>query len=183
MTKKTLFTTDDIIAAGKALEIGRPGRDVEPWLIYKRLGTRGNYERVKSIWEKHVADSKDQPDDAIEADCIPGKFRESLDALFGSFGTGIDALLAQYDAHLSGQFNRQIRILQEDHARELANQREEAEFWRNRALDAERTLAESEENNEKGKGKANPVRTRRTAAKIEPAPPQEAQLGQMSLQV
>lgn len=181
MSKSTLFSVEDIIETGKSLEIEKPGRDVTPWQIHKKLGNRGNFERVRVIWEKHVEDRKGQPDEEFEADCIPVKFRESLDKLFGDFGTGIDMLFAQYDAHLSGQFNRQNRVVQDAHDTEIIEQKEETAYWRKRALEAERLFEEKAGKQQVG-AKAKPSRQRGTP-KDEPEPTDEPLPGQMRLAV
>lgn len=179
MSRKPIFTNDQIIKAGEALERETPGREIDAWRVYDRLGLRGKFERVQEIWNAH-RDARKGNDSSVSEyeEPMPDQFRADLDKLFGDFGNGIEGLFKRYDSHISSQFNRQIRILQEDHSRVVAEVREELAFWQNRAAALEQELEVKAP-----KGNARAPKTRGVAEKSPKTPPSESLPGQMSLQV
>ncbi|MFC2966818.1 hypothetical protein [Acidimangrovimonas pyrenivorans] len=143
MSRKPLYTNEQIIEVGEALERAHPGREIDAWRVYDKLGLRGKYERVREIWDTHreARKEKGSPAESYEK-IMPSHFRESLDKIFGDFGNGIEELFMNFDSHISSQYNRQIRILQEDHDKSLSELKEELAFWRNRASTLEQELGD-----------------------------------------
>jgi hypothetical protein len=130
---KSIYTPDEIVAAGEALE-QRNGTVVEPWEVYKALGERGKFDRIKTVWEEHLAARRVTPSARAEAQ-LPSHAEAELMRALDRMRTSMQGLLSEQIAQLTAEHVEQVRILQRQHAEELARIHAQLEYWRERALE------------------------------------------------
>jgi hypothetical protein len=101
--RKAIFSKEDIIKAGQALE-KQEGRSVSGWEVFKAMGEKGKLSRFSEVWESHSANKTVQ---TIQEVTLPVDVEESLEA-------ALLALRGEFTGVLSGI----IRELQEEHLRQ-----------------------------------------------------------------
>lgn len=135
MTKATIHTEGEIIAAGEALE-RQEGR-VEPYKIFKALGGRGRFDRVREVWERHVA-GRGRPNKATPASGLPENLGAGIAKHVVILMEELNKVFGAHDAAVTADHVAQIQLVQRQHAkqsaRQLAEQEQEVAFWRDRAV-------------------------------------------------
>lgn len=71
---RSIHTAEDIIEAGEKLK-SADGGTAEAWEVFKSLGSRGKFDRVREIWDGHVA-AKSAAPATSEADLAVQLFQE-----------------------------------------------------------------------------------------------------------
>lgn len=136
---KAIHTRDAIIAAGQKLEIDNPGSNIEPWEIYKSLGSVGKFARLEDIWKAHQASLERQP--SVEREELPSDIDENLNVGLETLGTTVRQLFATYAAGLMADHVRQMQLAQKHHMDDVTKLRSQVEFWMETAFEAKEELA------------------------------------------
>lgn len=128
---KPLYSLEDIIAAGEQLEAGAAGASVLPWEVFQALGGRGKYDRVREIWEGHVAARSTTP--VSSATDLPAEVDAAIVRSLDTLGASIRQLFMSHFAGLAADHVQHLQLAHKQHANELASQGRELEFWRAKA--------------------------------------------------
>jgi|GEM_PF-2997712 len=139
---KALYSNEDIITAGEQLKAAAAGAPVLPWEVFQALGGRGKYDRVRDIWEGHVAARSSSP--VSQTAELPAEVDAAIVGGLDDLGASIRQLFLSHFAGLAADHVRQLQIVHKQHADDLARQGRELEFWRNKAT-AQSDLQEESE--------------------------------------
>ncbi|HDY94316.1 hypothetical protein LCGC14_0136960 [marine sediment metagenome] len=132
---KTINTHDAIIATGEELEAANPAAAIEPWEVYKALGSRGKFDRVRDIWTAHQASRVVGP--AVESEELPSDVTAALSAGLAILDSTIQKLFSGYVQGLTSDHVRQMQLAQNQHLVELNKLKSQLEYWMETALEAQ----------------------------------------------
>jgi hypothetical protein len=130
MTKSPIYDDHEIIAAGETIE--RQEGCVEPWKLFKALGGRGRYDRVREVWERHLA-SRGRPKAAATAAALPEPLANGIARQVCILMESLNEHFAEHDAAVTADHVAQLQLMQRQHANELEAKADEVQFWRERA--------------------------------------------------
>ncbi len=135
---KTINTHEAIFAAGEELEAANPSAVIEPWEVYKSLGGRGKFDRVRDIWEAHQASRSAIP--TVETEELPTDVAAALNAALATLEATICKLFVAHSAGLVSDQIRQMQLAHNQHSTEMNNLKSQLEYWRETALEAQEQL-------------------------------------------
>lgn len=125
MARKPIFTEEEIIEAGEALE-AEMGSNVSGWQIHQKMGGLGRPSRVEEAWQRHLAERETAAAHEVEVP-LPHPLQGSLETAVGRLQAGVEKLLRDQRRSLVEEHQRQLELQQRDHADEIAKARAEAE--------------------------------------------------------
>ena len=131
----TINTHDVIISAGEELEAANPTTVVEPWEVFKALGSRGKFDRVRDIWTAHQASRVEAP--TVESEELPSDVTAALSAGLAILDATIRKLFAAYAQGLTSDHVRQMQLAQNQHLVEVNKLKSQLEYWMETALEAQ----------------------------------------------
>lgn len=136
---RPLHSNDDIIAEGEALEAKTDG-PVEAWQVFQALGGRGKFDRVRTIWEGHVAARSAAP--ATSCEDLPPEVDAEISRALDGLNGAIRQLFVKFAAKRMQDTARQLELARRDYEATSEKLAAEARFWREKALSQD---AEEEE--------------------------------------
>lgn len=128
---KPLYTQDRIIAAGEDLET-ETDDPVEAWQVFQALGGRGRFDRVRAIWEGHVAARSAAP--ATVSEELPFEVDAELSRALDVLNGAIRQLFIKSAANRMQDTARQLELVRRDYEAKNEKLAAEARFWREKAL-------------------------------------------------
>lgn len=159
---RSIHTAENIIEAGEKLK-SADGGTVEAWEVFKSLGSRGKFDRVREIWDGHVAAKSAAPASG-EAD-LPDDIECGIETAMKSFVADIRRPLAAHLLQLTADHVRQLQLLQKQHSTDMSKQRSETEYWRELALELQQSDGNGDQEKETVKKPVAGARATRKAPK------------------
>lgn len=129
MARKPIFSSEEIIQAGKALEADKGG-EVSSWEIHKHMGSVGNLGRVEGIWMQHLATREKEAELHQPEVPLPTVLQQTLESGLARLKQGVETLLLNQRSSLLEEHQRQLALQHRDHAEELSKAKAEAERYR-----------------------------------------------------
>ena len=160
---KPLYSHEEIIAAGEGLEQSAGGASIEAWEVFKKLGARGKFDRVREIWENHVASRSATPR-GQEQD-LPAEVDAEITRAHEAAGTAVRQQFIDYASSLIADHVRQMRLAQKQHAEDVGKLEAQLAFWRDKALASEEEDEEAETPKPPEKSRGHATRIRKPTTK------------------
>lgn len=132
MARKPIFTEEEIIEAGKALE-AELGAPVSGWQIHQTMGGVGRPSRVEEAWQRHLSKRESAAKNVVEVP-LPRPLQGSLETAVERLQVGVEKLLRDQRRSLIEEHQRQLELQQRDHADELAKAQAEVERHRHEVI-------------------------------------------------
>jgi len=156
MMAKPLYSHEEIIAAGESLDKEAGGNPVEPWEVFRALGARGKFDRVRDIWENHVASRSSTP--SVREQELPAEVDAAITRALEAVGAAIRQQFIEHASGLVVDHVHQMRLAQKQHAEDIGKLEAQLVFWRDKAL-------ASEESEDVASAKPEPKTRRRSPRK------------------
>ena len=144
--RKAIFSEEDIIKAGQALE-NQLGRPVSAWEVFKEMGQRGKLSRFQEVWEAHAADKSAE---AVQEIALPTDVETRLETALKALRDEFTNVRAGIVRELQEEHLRQTDLARRDHMNQesiLLNKVEamsgELEFMRTRVKELEEEAEEA----------------------------------------
>ena len=137
MARMTINSHEDIITAGERLE-AQSGATVEAWEVFKDLGSRGKFDRVRDIWDGHTAARSAAPTATVGD--LPADVEAALDTALSTLGVAIRRQFSDHVAGLIADHVRQMQLAHTQYAGGLAKQSAQTDYWRDVALERQEQI-------------------------------------------
>lgn len=145
MPRAPIHTDEDIIATGERME-AEQGSPVSPWEVLKALGGRGKYERVRVVWEEHLARRSDAAGSTGggEAVVLTPEATAAIAKIAEGLVAQVEGLARRQLGEAEAQEREAIRALRREHRQSEDELRAERDYLRDRTGTLEEALEEAE---------------------------------------
>lgn len=131
MPRTPLHTDEKIIETGEILE-KKLGREITATDIHKAFEGKGNYSRIRRVWEDHLATKgEEQPQDTPLPDDTQEQISKAVTALEASVETIVRGQIARMTEQAVRQFalrERDYAMLEAEHAKKVQALEEEIAY-------------------------------------------------------
>jgi hypothetical protein len=131
MPRNPIYSDEEIIETGEN-QSAQLGRQATATDIHKALEGKGNYQRIRELWENHLAKKgEEQPQDTPLPDDAQNQISKAVTALEVSVETIVRGQIARMTEQTVRQFalrERDFAMLEAEHAKKVQALEEEIEY-------------------------------------------------------